>query len=398
MSLSDTSKTVVTRSQSKKLSSSETCKCPKSSQAIPKMNADDKKEIKAIFETLINSLRSDMEKEATSNKSTLTSLRDSIESQIETGKQTNKSGLKPEYFSGSTDEDANQWLDFYDRIATINNWSEDLKLQAFPLYLKGVAGSWFLTLDETTKASLSELKKSFKERFASGPHNWIISQQLGARKQRPNEPLDIYVTDIVRHCKRLGLSDADSMRYFIEGLQSDLQAYVALQRPKTLQEAESFARMKHTINQRQGLSDNNSALTRVTALLTRVLDKLPDNTKTEAVAAISRPEAETKGKRLDILSQQIEQLQQQQQFIEYANTVAAFNYYQEEPSLDWQFEQLQERVDRLENALLHCQNQGGLSNRSFGHTYHTSEGASQGPLLAIEPPPPQNSVHTQGNA
>ena len=113
-------------------------------------------------------------------------------------------------------------------------------MKAFPLYLKGVAGSWFLTLDETTKASLSELQKSFKEHFASGPHNWILSKQLGAHKQRSNQPLDIYVTHITRHCKRLGLSDADSMRYFIESLQSDLQAYVALQCPKTLPEAESF--------------------------------------------------------------------------------------------------------------------------------------------------------------
>lgn len=35
-----------------------------------------------------------------------------------------------------------------------------------------------------------------------------------------------------------------------------LYSYVALQRPKTMQKAESFVRMKNAINQRQGLSDD----------------------------------------------------------------------------------------------------------------------------------------------
>ena len=442
MSLSETGRTVVTRSQSKKLSSSETCQCPKSSQAIPKMNADDKKEIKTIFETLITSLRSDMEKESTSNQSKLTSLRDSIEAQIATGKQTTKSGLRPEYFSGSTDEDANQWLDFYDRIATINNWSEDLKLQAFPLYLKGVAGSWFLTLDDAKKASLSELKKAFKERFASGPHNWILSQQLGRRKQRPNESLDAYVIDITRLCKRLGLSDADSMRYFIEGLQGDLQVYVALQRPKNLEEAESFARMKHTINQRQGLSDN-SALTKVTTLLTQISEKLTDNnnnnnTKTQAVAAISRPKPESGERRFDLLSKQIKQLQQQQRRMQSTNMVGAYDSQQGGPRQqamsNWQsqpnrqYDQLQRQVSRLENDLRRYQNPRRPDYRSYrrnfrsiegdpicsfcnrvGHTWRTCRQRNRDPRLPVTSPnvPPRPAIggnprfrsnNPQGNA
>ena len=35
-----------------------------------------------------------------------------------------------------------------------------------------------------------------------------------------------------------------------------IYGYVALQRPKTMQKAEFFARMKNAINQRQGLSDD----------------------------------------------------------------------------------------------------------------------------------------------
>ena len=145
---------------------------------------------------------------------------------IEAGKKSNKLCLKPERFTGITEEDANRWLDFYERIATINDWTAELQLRSFPLYLKGVAGSWFLTLTEDIKTDLARLKTAFKDRFAPGPHNWILSQQLGTRKQRPNEPRNAYVTDmtdITRHFKRLGLSDAYSMRYFITMLSNALK-------------------------------------------------------------------------------------------------------------------------------------------------------------------------------
>ena len=71
-------------------------------------------------------------------------------------------------------------------------------------------------------------------RVASGPRDWILSQQLSARKYRPGEPLDDYIADITRLTKRLKLSDMECMRYFIEGLPRDLQAYVSLSRPKNI--------------------------------------------------------------------------------------------------------------------------------------------------------------------
>lgn len=349
------------------------------------MNEKDKKELADMFNGLVTSLRKDIEKESKSNTSKLTSLRESLEEHIETGKRSNKLGLKPDYFSGSTDEDASQWLDFYERIALINNWTDPLQLQAFPLYLRGIAGSWFLTLDESIKADLPALKKAFKERFSSGPHKWILSQQLGTRKQRPNESLDTYAKDITRHCKRLGLSDADSMRYFIEGLQSDLQAYVALQQPKTLQEAESFARMKHTINQRQGLSDsNNSSLHQVTALLTRISDKLTESPKPPSIAAISNPPTEVEDTRFEMISKQIKQLQQQQRRMQPTNGVAAYDAPQggprQYPPSNWQsssqrqVEQLQRQVARLENDLRRYQNPRRPDYRSYGRNFRSVEG------------------------
>ena len=110
---------------------------------------------------------------------------------------------------------------------------EELQFNAFPLYLRGIAHAWFLTLADDAKSTITALFAAFRARFASGSQDWILSQQLSARKHSPTEPIDDYITDITRLCKRLTLSDAETVRYFIKGLQGDLQAYVSLSRPKT---------------------------------------------------------------------------------------------------------------------------------------------------------------------
>ena len=115
---------------------------------------------------------------------------------------------------------------------------------------------------------LTQIHAAFKERFASGPQNWIISQQLATRKQVQGERIDDYIADVTRLCKRLKLSDADSMRYFIQGLQPHIQSYVTLARPKDFQEAESLARMKELVEINQNASDSRSILSQMEAMFT----------------------------------------------------------------------------------------------------------------------------------
>ena len=220
------------------------------------MNEEQKAEFKTLFGEMLKTLQQDMAKESFTQHTQLNTLQTTITNKA----NTSTHGVKPDIFDGSPTSDASVWLNNFRRIAKLNNWSDELQLNAFPLCLKGVAQAWFLALPDETKASLVSLTTSFTNRFASGPQDWILSQQLSARKYRPGEPSDDYMDDITRLTKRLKLSDIESMRYFIEGLPSDLQAYVALSQPKNFQEAQSYARMKDIVNQRQGFSENQLAL------------------------------------------------------------------------------------------------------------------------------------------
>ena len=134
--------------------------------------------------------------------------------------------------------------------------------------MSGIAQAWFLSLREDQQKYLTQIHAAFKECFASGPQNWIISQQLATRKQVQDERIDDYIADVTRLCKRLKLSDADSMRYFIQGLQPHIQSYVTLARPKYFQEAESLARMKELVEINQNASDSRSILSQMEAMFT----------------------------------------------------------------------------------------------------------------------------------
>ena len=173
---------ITTRSKAKELISQTTdiCTCPSN------MNVED------LIKSLNETLKADLEKETMSRCHEMQLMRDSLHKNLQT--KPLKSDLKPEFFCGNSNEFAGEWLDFYERIAAINNWNTSLKLSVFPLYLQGVASTRYLNLSPDISEDFECLKNAFHERFTAGLNKWIVLQQLG--KQLPSEPLDSYVADL----------------------------------------------------------------------------------------------------------------------------------------------------------------------------------------------------------
>ena len=167
-----------------------------------------------------------------------------------------------------------------------------MQLNALPLYMTGVAQAWVLSLSEE---------------IASGPQDWLLSQNLSARKQQKGESLD-YIADITRVSRRLKLSEKESMRVLIEGLLPDLQCHVLLGRPKTIQEAISLARIKDVVNQRQGVSDSQAIFMQ---MQTMFKDLMASNNAIVVAATATAPPPSLPDKRVDELSKQMKQLQKQ---------------------------------------------------------------------------------------
>lgn len=278
-------------------------------------------------------------------------------------------------------------MDFFSRIASINDWTAENRLNAFPLYLSGIAQAWFLSLREDQQKDLTQIQAAFKERFASGPQNWIISQQLSTRKQVQGERINDYSADITRLCKRLKLSDADSIHYFIQGLQQHIQSYVTLARPKDFQEAESLTRMKELVDINQSASDTKSVLSQMEAMFTKLMTQ-SKATNPQTIAAVSTESTQPQlDKRLDELNRQIKQLQKHtQQFPAPNSNIAAITQPENAEAQrfsqmrNWsgqpnrQIDQMQRQINRLESELRRYQNPRRLDFRSYGRSFRTVEG------------------------
>ena len=52
---------------------------------------------------------------------------------------------KPTLFLGKLKEDAQEWIENFENIATANSWNDNKKLQVIPVYLLQIAKRW---LDE----------------------------------------------------------------------------------------------------------------------------------------------------------------------------------------------------------------------------------------------------------
>ena len=195
-------KSIITCSQSKAKThvaetqtETEFCVCADPKHTLAIMDEAQNEEFRNLFKEFITAVRGDIEKESHTENTKLDLM------QAAFNKKSTAHRLKPDNFDGNPVADALTWLDNFCRIAKLNNWSEELQLNAFPLYLRGIAHAWFLTLADDTKGTLTALFEAFRARFSSGPQDWILSQQLSARKHAANEPIDDYITDITRLCK-----------------------------------------------------------------------------------------------------------------------------------------------------------------------------------------------------
>ena len=162
--------------------------------------------------------------------------------------------FKPKTFSGALNEDINEWLSKFERFAKFYSWGAAKKLGAMVLLFEGPALSWFQTLSQDVASSYNELVDALKVRFGATNIDFILRQELYARRQGQSEPLTSYTEDIIKRCQRLGLNDTDLMNIFVNGLAPELKSHVVLNQPKTFSEAENLARLRDAVYKSSGPS------------------------------------------------------------------------------------------------------------------------------------------------
>ena len=169
------------------------------------------------------------------------------------------SAHRPVPFHGYDAEDVNRWLDkleYYLKLRRIDTASPTA-LAELVLNLAGPAEDFFFSLPDDRKETFELLRDALKERFSNDNQSWITWQAVTTRQQWELEPLDTYLTELTNNFRRLHITDAEKMRYFVQGLRSEVRKAVLMKQPKSFREAEKMARLACSVENTMNTSRGN---------------------------------------------------------------------------------------------------------------------------------------------
>lgn len=129
----------------------------------------------------------------------------------------------PKSFHGDSFEDAEDWLDQFERVANFNGWNEERKLHNVYFALEESARTWFEN-HEATLSSWDEFRRQLLSTYACMDRRERAESALQARNQRPNESVAMYVEDMARLFRRADttMSEEKKLRHLMRGVKQDI--------------------------------------------------------------------------------------------------------------------------------------------------------------------------------
>ena len=182
-------------------------------------------------------------------------------------------------------QDVDRWLKkFANRLQSTGHALDPCSKAAdLANHLSGPAETFYFSLDEDVCSNYDKLVDALRERYSSDDFKWRLRQQLSSRKQGAKESLDSYIEFINTTCQRLGVSKADQLHFFVQGLKDDIKREILMHKPEDYQTAENLARLKVSVDRTVAESSQESIKSeREKEILFRLLENLTPTPATPA--------------------------------------------------------------------------------------------------------------------
>lgn len=152
--------------------------------------------------------------------------------------------IAPKPFEGRADEDAEFFVNYFERYSAYRGLNDINKLHLFGILLHGGAADWLSTLSSVDTATYASLLAVFKANyFKSEQLRWKEASELWNQPQGPTERVDDFITRIRRAARRLNITE-DMLHYAVlNGLRSPIRCHVLQQGVKNLQATIDAARI-----------------------------------------------------------------------------------------------------------------------------------------------------------
>lgn len=142
---------------------------------------------------------------------------------------------EPPTFHGTPCDDAEDWLEQFERVASYNKWDDDAKLQHVYFALERSARTWFIN-QESQLRTWQNFKRSLVT-FTSVPPKERAERQLQTRLQLPNESVAVFVEEMKNLFGRAHpeMPEGKKLGFLIGGVK-ELFAGLMRNAPKTVAE------------------------------------------------------------------------------------------------------------------------------------------------------------------
>lgn len=180
------------------------------------------------------------------------------------------SPMTPEPFHGDTFEDAEDWLEHFERVARVNGWDEDRKLRYVYFALRDGARTWFEN-HESAILIWDDFRRELLATYPSTDRREKAEAALQARCQRTNESVATYVEDMSRLFRRAdpNMCEDNKLRHLMRGVKQELFAGLVRSPPRTVAEFRAEATtMERTLQQRARMYNRDINIASVDAMPT----------------------------------------------------------------------------------------------------------------------------------
>lgn len=143
----------------------------------------------------------------------------------------------PKPFYGEAFEDAEDWLEQFERTANFNGWNEQRKLHNVYYSLEEAARTWFEN-NEADMSTWQEFRQRLLKTYVSIDRKEKAEAALHARIQCPNESVAMYAEDMARLFRRADSSMADDkkVRHLMRGVKQEIFDGLVRNPPRTTSE------------------------------------------------------------------------------------------------------------------------------------------------------------------
>jgi len=111
--------------------------------------------------------------------------------------------LAPAPFHGDGGQNAEEWLEYFQRYVAFKQLPHDVALPLFALLMTGPANTWFGALPDDDRDSYTRATDVFQAKFGPTPLNkWKKASELWSRTQSATETVERYVSDMLKRAPK----------------------------------------------------------------------------------------------------------------------------------------------------------------------------------------------------